>query len=364
MILKKKKIIFVIPSLQSGGAERVLTTLSNALIEHFNIIIIVLYNEPIFYKLDYRIKVIYCHDFYNAEQSLLQSINNHYKCIRLICNIIKNNNVDVLIGFMTTANIYAIIAGKLTGIKIIISERVHPKFSDVSRYWFILRRFIYSYTDYLVIQTEEIADYFEKFIKKNKLKIILNPLSPALANHRNLSTPKEKIILNVGRLDDQKNQDMLIRAFSKTDYLNWTLVLIGEGKNRNAYLKLIHDLKLSSHVELLGNVEDVWTYYNKASIFAFTSRYEGFPNALTEAMYFGLSCISTDCPSGPSELIIDGENGFLIEVEDEIMLAQKLNILMNDKELMEQLGSAAMMNTEKFNIEHIASQWRTLISNI
>ena len=356
--------MFVIPSLQSGGAERVLTTLSNALIKHFNISIIVLYNEPIFYKLNTGIKIIYCNDFYNAEPSFFGSLRNHYKCIKLICSTIKKNNTDVLIGFMITANIYTVISGKLTGIKTIISERVHPDYIDASRYWFILRRLIYSFTDYLIIQTQEIADYFEKYIRKNKLKIILNPLNPALSEHRNLSTPKEKIILNVGRLEDQKNQDLLIRAFAKTDYYNWKLVLIGDGKNKKAYLNLIDDLQISSHVELLGNIEDVWTYYNKASIFAFTPRFEGFPNALTEAMYFGLPCISTDCPSGPSELISDGKNGFLIKVGDEIMLKQRLDTLMKNNELRQQIGLAAMLNTDRFDIDNIISEWKTLISNL
>src|SRR5690606_22940547 len=108
---------------------------------------------------------------------------------------------------------------------------------------------------------------------------------------------------------------------------DWALHIIGDGVNRNAYESLIKSLNIEHKVKLLGNKTNVDTYYNESSVFVFTSRFEGFPNALTEAMYFGLPSISTDCPSGPSELITDGYNGFLISVEDQQALEVQLKKL-------------------------------------
>ena len=362
--MNKANIVFVIPSLKAGGAERVISTLCNAIVSNFSITIIVLYKSPSFYYLDPKINIIYCNDSYNPKQTIFQSVNNHFRCIRKIYKTLKQNKTQVVIGFMTTTNVYAIIAGKLAKVPSIISERVHPDFIDASKFWFKIRKLVYPWTNYLVVQTHDIARYFSSYLQDEKLKIILNPLNTELTNKRNLDISKENIILNIGRLDYQKNQDLLIRAFAKTNYKDWKLIILGEGKKKDDYIKLINQLGLSNHVMLLGNVEDVWNYYNKARIFAFTSRFEGFPNALTEAMYFGLPCISTDCPSGPSELINDGVNGFLIPIEDQDLLEQKLQALMENDMLRNELGQQAMLNTDRFDVDQIASEWEELIYNL
>ncbi len=362
--MNKSKIAFLLPSLEAGGAERVVATLSNSLVEHYDITIIALYESPVFYDIDPKINVLFCGGSYEPVFSLKHSLKTHFRLIRTVIKFLKRHKIDVVIGFMITPNIYAVIASKWVKIPCVISERVHPDYIDTSKFWFKLRKFLYPLANRLVVQTNDIAEYFSKFVNDNKIQIILNPLSPELIQKKNHTVPKKNIVLNVGRLDYQKNQDMLINAFANTRHEGWKLVIVGEGKEREHYNSLIDELHLNDKVQLVGNSTNIEDFYNKASVFAFTSRYEGFPNALTEAMYFGLPCISTDCPSGPSELIADSENGYLIPIENQKLLEDRLNILMSSTELRIKIGSEAEKNTGKFKIENVAKQWQETINNL
>jgi GalNAc-alpha-(1->4)-GalNAc-alpha-(1->3)-diNAcBac-PP-undecaprenol alpha-1,4-N-acetyl-D-galactosaminyltransferase len=265
---------------------------------------------------------------------------------------------------MTTSNIYVALASKLKRIPCIISERIHPEYYDIGRFWNFVRKKTYPLATKLVVQTPSIKAYFETFMKSAQLVIIKNPLAPELAAKRDLKITKDSIILNVGRLDYQKNQDLLIKAFANVKNEGWMLNIIGEGVNRSTYEDLIKSLKIENKAKLLGNKTDVDTYYNKSSIFVFSSRFEGFPNALTEAMYFGLPSISTDCPSGPSELISDGYNGFLIPVEDQQALEIQLQKLMNDSNLRAKFSENSIKTTEEFQSNVIAGHWKTIINQM
>ena len=353
----RKQLTFLISSLNSGGAERVVSTLANRLVDKFNITIILLYKSEPFYDLDDRITIKYCFEKYSGKVKHLKLLNKVYKKT-------KESRTDVLIGFMTTANIYAVIVSKFLRIPCIISERIHPEFSSISKPWFKIRKIIYPKCNILVVQTNEIKAYFSDFMKDSKIRIMKNPLSKELTESRQLNASKENIILNVGRLDNQKKQDLLIRAFANIGNDKWKVLIIGDGQLRSQYESLITSLKLEGKVELLRSTSDVATYYNKSRIFVFTSIYEGFPNALTEAMYFGLSSVSTDCPSGPAELIKDGENGFLIPINDQEMLETRLSQLMSDNSIRQKFKKNSISTTEKFESDKVVSEWEILITEL
>lgn len=361
---KKSNVAFVISSLNAGGAERVVTNLANELVNSFDITIILLYKCTPFYKLDKKISVVYCSETYNPNPNIFQSIKNHFTLFSSILKILKEKQIDISIGFMTTSNIYLSFASKLNSKPCIISERIHPDHYHLSRFWNKIRKIAYPFAHFLVVQTESIKEYFEPFINSEKIKIIKNPLSTELIEKRKSYSIKKNIILNVGRLDRQKHQDLLIRAFFNLNNDNWEVVLVGEGPLRNEYENLIHTLGLDQKISLIGNVTNIEDYYNNASIFVFTSRYEGFPNALTEAMYFGLPCISTDCPSGPSEIIQSGKNGFLISVEDQYHLEIKLETLMADENLRQKFSRNAIESTIEFQPQVISTIWENLINKV
>lgn len=362
--MAKKNVAFVISSLNAGGAERVITTLANVLVKDFNITIILLYNCTPFYRLEKDIQIEYCSELYISKPTTWQSITNHYTLFRNLIKILKKRNIDISIGFMTTANIYLSFASKIYGIPCIISERIHPEYFKLNKLWKTIRRWTYPLATKLVVQTKSIKTYFEHFMDNDQIVIIKNPLAPELLHKRKLNSKKEKIILNVGRLDHQKNQDLLIRAFANINNDDWSVNIIGEGSNRVMYEQLIKVLNLEEKVNLLGNQPDMETYYNQSSIFVFTSRYEGFPNALMEAMSFGLPCISTDCPSGPSELISNDLNGFLIPVENQNLLEKKMRQLMDDSLLRTKFSEKSVTTTLELEVSVIAEQWKSLIYKV
>ncbi|MFD2541547.1 glycosyltransferase family 4 protein [Lacinutrix gracilariae] len=360
--MKRKKLAFIIPSLKAGGAERVVSTLTNQLILDFDIVIVVLYACKPFYHLNPEIQVVFCKETYNSTPSFFQSIANHLALKNTCKKVILKEKADIIIGFTTIANIYSVLIAKQIKVPSIISERIHPQFGSISNFWVKVRKIIYPKTNALVIQTKEIKDFFTKYVQEEKVKIINNPLAEELVAQRNIQTIKSNHIICVGRLTEQKNQELLIRAFANIKRGDWKLLLIGEGNKKEAYKQLVDDLKINDSVVFIGNVKDVSAYYNSAKIFVLPSNYEGFPNALIEAMYFGLSCIATNCPSGPSEIINDGENGFLIPVKDQLTLEQKLSTLINNNNLQTQFSKKAMRSTKPFEAPSIANTWKELIS--
>jgi len=361
----KKTIIFVLPSLNAGGAQRVVSTLANTLIEEYNVCIIVSYKCKSFYSINPDVKIEFCQpDYnYNSNPNPIQSIINNFRLVNRIVKILKRHKADIAIGFMPVTNVYTIIATKILKIPNIISERANPKYNSFGKAWTYIRKIGYRYADCLVVQTKANKDYFKTYVKSN-IEIINNPLDLELLEKRNLQTPKENIVLNVGRLAFPKNQDLLIRAFSNIENTNWKLILVGDGKNFQDYKILIDSLNMQDKIILAGNIKDVYTFYNKSKIFAFTSQFEGFPNALIEAMFYGLACISTDCPHGPSEIIKNNYNGILIPVSDQNSLEENLSKLMQNDTLQNAFSKKAVETTLAFHPTDITLEWTNLINNM
>ena len=358
--MSRKKISFIIGWLYAGGAERVVSTLSNQLIDKYEVHIVVLTKSTPFYSLNKNIKLFYCREQFQPSNNISQSLKANYFLYKTISNYLKKEKINLVIGFTTSVNVLAILASIKNNIPCIISERNYPKKSNTNLQWRILRKLLYKKAKFLVVQTSEIKAQFEPIITSNKIIILNNPISPELTKARDFNFKKENIILNVGSLINQKAQDVLIKAFANIDNENWELIIIGEGEKRKEYEALIKVLKLNDKVKLLGRTKDVAHFYNKSKIFAFTSVFEGFPNALIEAMHFGLACVSTDCPTGPSKLITHDYNGYLFPVGDQNQLEVYLSELINNENLREQFSSNAIKSVESYKAESVTLDWTYL----
>ena len=359
-----KTIAFVINSLNSGGAERVLSTLSNEFSNKHRVVIITLTACTPFYPLADNIEVVSCQQQQAQSANPFQAIRSNYRLYKKIKSYLKEYAVDVCIAFMTSANILATLASRNYGIPVIISERNNPNLEDhlISGYWKFIRKKVYPRATKIVVQTSPIKTYYEKFIPPGKLKTIPNPLNPDFE-----STPvlkKENIVINVGRLADQKGQDTLIKAFTKVSPKGWHLNIYGEGVKRDTLQALIDHKQMQGQIFLKGQSEDIGTAYSRSKIFGFTSRFEGFPNALMEAMHFGLACISSDCPTGPSELIEHGLNGYLVPVDDVDELAQKLAFLIENEEERNRIGRAAKLTMEQYKVDAVFKVWDALVKEV
>ncbi|MGJ8685713.1 MAG: glycosyltransferase family 4 protein [Nonlabens sp.] len=362
--MKKKSIAFLIGSLGSGGAERVVSTLCNELAEKYKVTVITFAKKEPFYKLDPKINQIYCLDKIEPSNTFLDTIRLNLKLLKTIKEKLQNENIELIIGFLTRGNILAVLAAKACKIPVIISERNNPYTVKLSLLWKTLWKYTYPKADCLVVQTKIIKQYFKPFVKEESLKILANPISTELTLARNKKITKKKVILNVGRLADQKAQSLLIKAFSALNTEDWYLHIIGKGPKQKEYENMISELGMQERIKLLPPTKSISNHYNSCSIFAFTSIYEGFPNALIEAMHFGLPCIATDCPTGPSELIKNGENGFLIEMNNQKQLEDKLNVLMNNETIRNNFSIKAEKSVEKFQAIHIANDWEQIILKI
>ncbi|PQV47695.1 GalNAc-alpha-(1-_4)-GalNAc-alpha-(1-_3)-diNAcBac-PP-undecaprenol alpha-1,4-N-acetyl-D-galactosaminyltransferase [Jejuia pallidilutea] len=360
----KKKIGFVIPSLGPGGAERVVVSLANKLICKYNIHLILLYKESnILYNVDERIIIHNCSEYLLKSTNLYQAFKNNYKTYNVISSYTKNNKIDCLIGFTTTSNILTVLSAKSNKIPCIISDRSNPYVNQLNWFWKTIRYLTYPLCNYLVVQTQ-LSKQFYAFIKKDKLKVLPNPLSKDLTEKRDSYVKKENIILYVARLDENKSQDTLLKAFSKLNLTDWKLVLVGDGNKRTEYEALAKKLNIYDRVIFTGRINNPDYYYNRAKIFAFTSKSEGFPNALIEALYFGLPCVSTNCPSGPSELIDEGRNGYLVPVDDFDLLHKKLNLLINDEKLRYNFSKYAKEKSKQYHVDEVSKKWEFLIKDL
>tara|TARA_B100001059_G_C17836435_1_gene588500 strand:+ start:3917 stop:4999 length:1083 start_codon:yes stop_codon:yes gene_type:complete len=352
-------VCFVISSLRQGGAERVVSLIANELtqINNFSVNIITVNKAMPAYALSSSVTL---HDLQvrNNKTLPLNSIERVFKTTKKIREI----KPDIIISFMTATNCETIIASKIVRKPLIISERSNPYFSCVNIFWKAWRRIGYPFVDRLVCQTQGSKDFYS-WVKRTT--VIFNPV-------RNIKTQlctnkKEPFILAVGSLKPEKGFDLLIKAFAlavtNNKTLNWKLIIVGEGSERSNLEKLIVDLRLESKVALPGASKNVDDYYSTASIFALSSKYEGMPNVLVEALSCGLPCISFDCDYGPSEVLAN-ESGVLIENGNVYAFSSKLEELMAEPQIRRLLSQRAKKRAKAFHLTSITHQWIHLINEI
>ena len=352
------KIAFIISSLGSGGAERVLCLIANYWArKNYSIVIMTLGNSTPFYLLEDGIKLEPLSLLKNSN-SVFIAIANNIKRIKTIRKKLIEIDPDMVISFMTETNIISTIGCRIINKPIIISERTCYDFLK-SRAWVILRKLVYRFANALVVQTNYDK---EKYNRLSNIFVIKNPLN--LEEMIPNKDREENNILAVGRLDRVKGFDRLIRAFARLENKDWKLTIIGEGSERNVLEKLIYDLKLEDYISMPGRTKAIEKWYKKSSIFVLASRIEGFPNVLCEAMASGCACVSFDCIAGPSEIITDKVNGYLVKNGDINALAVKISFLINNPAERRKIGNEAMKISERLNIDSIMSKWDKIIERI
>lgn len=353
-------ILFNMGSLKKGGAERVASNLCNFLVKDNDISIMTSIKENSYYKLNNNIN-LYNLDENRPEKNFLKKNIKRLKKMNLLVKKIKP---DIIISFLPEPS-YRILFLKIfnPNIKVIVSVRNDPKVEYSSIKNRMIMKLLYPLADGFVFQTQEAKEYFSKKIQ-DKSVIIPNPI-----NEEFICEPytgkREKIIVTVGRLEEQKNHKMLIEAFSKLpeEFKEYKLIIYGEGSLRNKLEEQINELNLKDRVLLPGQVDNVKEKIYKASLFVLSSKYEGMPNALMEAMALGIPCVATDCPcGGPRFLIKNKENGYLIAINDTENLYKKM------KEVLETDQTVISKNASKITIglnpKKINENWREYIEKI
>ncbi|WP_316791767.1 glycosyltransferase [Pedobacter frigoris] len=359
------KLVFVIYTLQKGGAERVLSTLSNSFSERaYDVVIICMNDAAHGYPLSENIRVVSLLNRKRNEHLFRRIKYGVITCLRMV-KILMKEKPHCVISFMTSANLWTGITCNLLKIPYIVSERTTPNHT-INRFNYFLKwlsYLIYRKSKAIVIPAKGIEDCLkrnEAFSHLNNYNIIKNPVyvfkssSHKIVHHR-------KFVLAVGRLSYEKGFDRLIEAFSKVRIKNIDLLIVGQGIEKQNLENLIHKLRLDDRVILAGAKDDLQHYYNQAELFVLPSRNEGYPNALIEAMSAGCACVAMDCEFGPSEIIEHGINGVLVENGNISMLTKSIfNILFNVG-LKHRLGNNAKAINKTNSLDVISDMWEELI---
>lgn len=365
------KIALVIGSLQGGGAERVMATLANAWDERgVQVVLITLrdQNADVYTVNDSVERVVI--GLTGESQHFWQKITNNWRRIRAMRKILRECNPDVVLSFMTEHNIRTIAACMCTGYKVVVSDRIFIKNKRLNRAWSLFFRPAYRQAGAVVAQTTDNAAELEDRLAR-PVHVIPNPIREvchdewvedwffALKNNG-------PVLLAMGRLTRQKGFDLLIEAFGRVsvDNPSWTLLILGEGVERPALERQIACEGLNGKVVMPGFVNEPHRIVERVDAFALSSRFEGMPNVLMEAMGAGIACISFDCKTGPRDLIRDGDNGLLVPAENVEALADALGQVMADDVLRRKLGNAATDVRERYSLDAVVEKWNILFKEI
>lgn len=356
-----KKIVFVTNAMLIGGAERVITTLANNFVKkHIDVTIITIMNTKCEFTLDERIKLI---SVYEKEGKPARKEYRHY--YGKLAGMVREEEPDLVVIMPEEISVKAIPFLRKLDIPIVVSERNNPWIMPKNKINRILRIINYPKVDGIVFQTEEAASYFSKKIQK-KGRIILNPLDFSRLPKEHTGA-RNKTIVTMGRLESQKNQKMLIRAFAYIykKHKDYKLIIYGNGSMKEELKTYASQLLPRRSFVFESASEEILKKINDAGIFVLSSDYEGLPNALIEAMAIGLPCVSTDCPSGGPRMLIDNyKNGILVDVADEEALAMALNEIILNKNLADKLGKNAKKIRFRLEEEKIINEWENFFEEI
>jgi GalNAc-alpha-(1->4)-GalNAc-alpha-(1->3)-diNAcBac-PP-undecaprenol alpha-1,4-N-acetyl-D-galactosaminyltransferase len=343
----------------SGGAERVMSIIANYWASQgWDVTLLVLVDNSSFYPLDPRIKVEFLNIARNSSANLPLALINTWQRIAILRRRIIASEPEVVISFMNTINVYSILACWNLQIPTIVCEHIYPGFSDANKIWQGVMKLAYRHADLVTVLTQNALPFYPAH-KGYRSIVMPNPVlePPATtATERLLATPS---LVAIGRLHPQKGFDLLLEAFARLHdkHPDWQLTILGEGPIRSELEALRSQLKLTECVHFPGSVTNVPDYLRQADLFVMSSRFEGFPMALCEAMACGACVLATDCLSGPSDIISDGVNGMLVATEDVEALAAGLDRLMSDPAKRQQLASNAPQILDRFGLEQVMKLW-------
>lgn len=358
----KRKVCFYMANLAKGGAQRVIVNMTQYLLgQDYDVTIVTTSEAKVEYPLPEGAKRVIS-DISETETGKSR-ISNFYKRCAKLRGIWKEEHPDVIISFIGKNNMMAILTSLFTKIPVLISVRANPTMEYYNPLLRLISKTFFVLADGLILQTDQQKAYFPKMIQK-KATILPNPLNEEFLKERKVVERKKQII-SVGRVDANKNHRMLVTVFDKLaeQYQDWQLLILGDGEEKSQLDDAIAQAKHKDRIHAPGNSDEVADRMAESRIFVLTSREEGMPNALMEAMATGLAVVATDCPcGGPAMLIDEKENGMLFPVDDAVALEKALHELLNDSVLEQKLGRNAYKIREELSLQKVGEAWESYIS--
>ena len=348
----------------NGGAERVMATIANNLCEENDVEIVTMTDAESFYALDERVRIT----------GLGQNVNRKNKIILLwsmaiggtktffaLKKKIKREKPDVVLSFLQSANMMAILLKMLGGrFRLVVSERCDPAERGFGNRFF--EKHFYHKADVTVCQSIKVTEFFKEK-HREKMTVIPNPIAASAIPER-FEGERRHTVVGVGRLSDQKNFKMLIRAFASLPkrFSDYTLEIYGGGLLEEDLQGLIQALGLEERAKLMGVKKNVMHYISDVALYVMSSNYEGFPNALAEAMATGLPVISTDFSTGVAKDIIKEENGIVIPVGDESALVEAMVKMLSAEDKWNDMSLANRDLLDTLSEENVMAMWKDVLS--
>lgn len=356
-MINNKKILFFAPSIEEGGVEKNLFTVAN-FIANLNV---------------YKVYVLTANrnkkKFFNKKINFVSPSTNYWSnksrllktliCVKLFFTKINFNKILI---FSFQSNLFAILIAKLLNLKVIIRSNTDP-FGYISN---ILKKYLFrlilSKADIIIVNSNEFKNNLKKMLNINS-KLIYNPIKINKLKNNYINKNKTLNIINIGRLTDQKNQILLLKAINilkKKIFIK--CLIIGKGNNLISLKDYIKNNNLEKNVKLLGYKKKPWNYTRGFDVFVLTSKYEGLPNVLLEAINENKVVVSTNCPSGPKEILSNGKSGFLFPINNHVKLANILNYINNNKNSALNKNKLARKNLLKFNYKINLEKYKNIIN--
>jgi glycosyltransferase involved in cell wall biosynthesis len=369
-----RKIVLVIASLGAGGAERVMSMLATEWVKRGNHVTLITLDDigRDHYPLPPDVKRVGL-AVLGASMGKLDALQRNLSRLGKLRAAIKAESPDVVISFMDATNVLTLLATSGLKVPVVVSERIDPSHYSIATGWNWLRKKLYPRASTVVVQTESIASWARGIVKRDKVEIIPNPVQVLPPPHSEADAAlvpgvpaevfEKPFILAVGRLHEQKGLDLLLAAFAAIPpEEDARLVILGEGPEREALTAQAEELGIGDRVYMPGRVANPFPVLARAGIYVLSSRFEGFPNALLEAMAAGLPVVSFNCPSGPGHIINNGVDGILVEAENTEKLCEAMTFLLRDPELRKRLGREAKKSTTKYSLDSITNKWERLFT--
>ena len=363
------RIALVIGTFGAGGAERVMASMANYWVAHGQEVTLITLSPQAddWFTLDAAVERIGL-NLLSMSSGIREAATHNMRRVLRLRRELQTLKADIVISFLDTTNVLTLLACTGLNLPVIVSERIDPRYHVIGRGWDHLRSLLYRRAHAVVIQSAAVSAWAGTLVSAPKVRVIPNPLSPpCITRHDSEASGRHAhTVVGMGRLVPQKGFDLLIQAFAQCarPHPSWSLVLLGEGAERAKLEALARHAGVGPRVRFAGNVKEPTAVLRDADLFVLSSRYEGFPNALLEAMACGLAVISTDCPSGPRDIIDDGCNGVLVPPGSADALATAMETLMADALLRRRLGMQATEVLERFSINRVMGLWNGLVEEL
>jgi GalNAc-alpha-(1->4)-GalNAc-alpha-(1->3)-diNAcBac-PP-undecaprenol alpha-1,4-N-acetyl-D-galactosaminyltransferase len=362
------KILCLASSLDAGGAERVLTVLCNAWSARGDTVTLIPTfsggGKP-FYEIVEAVELIYLADVVGVRG---KNVLSYVRRIHALRRLIGERAPDVIVSFMPNVNVAAILTSLFLKIPLIICERDDPSSRSSFDFWEICSKLTYRFADMFTVQTESVANKVHRLYPGlRKVRLVPNPLSEGVHAFAARTGGSRKLLLGMGRLAPQKQIEKMIKAFSDVAvrFDDWDLHIYGDGPLKDSLHALIDARGVRGRVILKGRTKEPWRVMAEADAFVMTSRHEGFPNALLEAMAVGLPCVVFDCPSGPREITRDGRDALLVPLDDHDSLVGALSTIMDDEQLRRSIGAQARDSVlSRFSLQTVLQRWDYLFEEV